>query len=145
MSNNDFDDAIRLLTVFQAEISKLENKGLSNHQFIQQLEPRLPKNFHNELDRLSKSPDIPPSTKDQLVIISTSIAGMHANAWLPSGIGRNVIMTCIFLVGIVLFIITNNAFFLLSLVLLVLFSPRIMLNAAFLLGSFQAGRNSAKK
>jgi hypothetical protein len=145
MSNNDLDDAIRLLTVFQAESSNLESQGLSNYRFAEQLESRLPKNFHSELDRISKSPNISPSAKYQLDMIGVSLAGMHANAWLPSGVVRKVIMILIFLVGIVLFVITNNAYFLLSWVLLAFFSPRITLTAAYMLGSFQAGRDSAKK
>lgn len=145
MSNNDLDDAIELLTVFQTEISTLENQGLSNSQFAQRLEARLPNNFHSELDRLSKSPDVSPSAKHQLDMIGASLAGMHANAWLPRGIVRKVAMIFIFFVGLALFIITNNAYFLLSWVLLAFFSPRIMLTAAYMLGSFQAGRDSAKK
>ena len=76
---------------------------------------------------------------DQLDVLNASIAGVLSHPWFPTTWGRRALMAAIFLVGLEQAVVAGNQYALLLWLLLPLFSPRVMGNAAFLLGRFMAG------
>lgn len=91
-----------------------------------------------EIAKLLKEGNPPAEDRQTLEMLQTQLAGALLSTWLPFSWGRRSIIIVVFLVGAYGFV-EGSGYFLVAWAFLLLFSPRVVGELAFVFGSFMAG------
>ena len=86
-----------------------------------------------EITEYLKRDDLTIEEREEFELLSAKIAGALTHDWLPSDLGRRLIMVILFLIGLYGLMDGDN-YFLISWIFLPMFSPRLMGELAHLAG-----------
>lgn len=91
-----------------------------------------------EIAKLLKEGNLTAEDRQKFEMLQTQLAGVLMSTWLPFGWGRRSIMIVLLLVG-AYGIVEGSGYFLIAWLQLLLFSPRVVGELAFVYGRFLAG------